>query len=89
MRLPSAHHLLGLDRWRPAAFRRLQVRLVLLFFASCLPVLGAAGPAADAIGNHDSNALLLAVVGILVSLIGILVVLNGAHLKEAIWKKAR
>ena len=29
----------------------------------------------------------LAVVGILISLIGILVVLNNAHLEHAIWKK--
>ena len=29
---------------------------------------------------------LVAVVGIIISLVGILVVLNGAHQKEAIWK---
>ena len=28
----------------------------------------------------------LSVIGLIVSLVGILVVLNGAHLKDAIWK---
>ena len=45
-----------------------------------LPVVGLT--MTDSLGAR----FVLAVIGLIVSLVGILVVLNGAHLKDAIWK---
>jgi uncharacterized membrane protein len=57
------------------------VGILLAFIGWVVPVL--------ALTQTQSLAarFVVAVVGIIISLVGILVVLNGAHLKEAIWKR--
>lgn len=68
----EARALVGLDRWSPQSLRRIGPRLVLLFFASVLPVLAAAGPAVDGLVNRNPEALLLAVVAVLAAIVTLL-----------------
>jgi len=56
------------------------VGILLALVGWLLPVVGLT--MTDSLGAR----FVLAVIGLIVSLVGILVVLNGAHLKDAIWK---
>lgn len=60
------------DREPMVRFRRVGVQIVLLYFVAVLPVIASVGPAVDGIVSGNSEALLLAVVGVIGAIVTLL-----------------
>jgi hypothetical protein len=63
---------LSFDKDPLVRFRRIGVQIILLYFVTVIPVIASVGPAVDGIVTGNSEALLLAVVGVLGAIVALL-----------------